>query len=384
MVPVQTAHTRKQDAATAVRDIRQQLDRPVDTSLILFYCSPDYDLPRLEEALRQAWPETPVVGCTTAGELGSLGYTDRSLVAIAFPASQFAFNPLLLSGLSQLSIQDIRDQAHAAKQALYQQHDAEVLAHCFALLLIDGLSRCEEPLTRTLHNSLPGIPIIGGSAGDNLRFERTLVYQGGCFHEDSALVLVAGTACPIHCFKVQHFQATEQRMVVTGADVPGRRVTEINGLPAAREYARLTGVAVDNLNPMRFAASPVVVLINGREYVRSIQQANADGSLTFYCAIEEGLVFRVARGVDILNNLHQALETETRDLDLQVILAFDCVLRKLEVEDKALRPAYSDLLRRFHVLGFNSYGEQYNGIHVNQTFTGLAFGHPEVPEATDE
>lgn len=381
---IQTAHTRKQDADTAVRDIRQQFASLEDISLVLFYCSSDQDLTRLEAALSRAWPETPVVGCTTAGEMGPLGHTDHGLVAMAFPANQFVFKPLLLTGLSGLSIQEIRDQAIQAKQALYQRHDAAILTHCFALLLIDGLSRREEPVTRTLHNSLPGIPIIGGSAGDNLHFERTLVFHNGRFHEDSALVLLAGTTCPIHSFKIQHFQATDQRMVVTGADVPGRRVTEINGFPAAREYARLTGVDVNNLNPMRFAASPVVVLINGREYVRSIQQANADDSLTFYCAIEEGLVFRVARGVDILNNLKRALETETQGLRLQAILAFDCVLRKLEVEQKALRPAYSDLLRRFNVVGFNSYGEQYHGIHVNQTFTGLAFGSPEDPEAANE
>ena len=32
------------------------------------------------------------------------------------------------------------------------------------------------------------------------------------------------------------------------------------------------------------------------------------------------------------------------------------------------------LLASKHVVGFNTYGEQYRGIHVNQTFTGVAFG----------
>ena len=380
MVQIRTAHTRKQDATAAVGELQQQLDGPDKPSLILFYCSSELDLPGLETAFKATWPDTPVVGCPTAGELGPLGYADRSLVGVAFPAAQFDFVPLLLEGLSDRSIQDIRDQAENARQQLYQHRNADLLVHHFALLLIDGLSLREEPVTRALQNTLPGIPIIGGSAGDSLHFEQTLVFHNGQFHDDCALVLLAGTSCGLHPFKVQHFEATAQRMVVTGADIARRRVTEINGLPAAGEYARLTGVDVDNLNPMRFASAPVVVLINGREYVRSIQQANADDSLTFYCAIEEGLVFRVARGVDIVNNLQNALENETRDLKPQAILAFDCVLRKLEVEQKALRPAYSELLRQYNVVGFNSYGEQYNGIHVNQTFTGLAIGRPEEPE----
>ena len=66
---------------------------------------------------------------------------------------------------------------------------------------------------------------------------------------------------------------------------------------------RLVGVDVHQLNPRCFATSPVVVMIDGTDYVRSIQKVNADGSLTLSCAIEEGLVFRAAHGVDLLNNL---------------------------------------------------------------------------------
>ena len=34
----------------------------------------------------------------------------------------------------------------------------------------------------------------------------------------------------------------------------------------------------------------------------------------------------------------------------------------------------TDLLRGSNTVGFNSYGEQFHGIHVNQTFTGIAIG----------
>ena len=30
--------------------------------------------------------------------------------------------------------------------------------------------------------------------------------------------------------------------------------------------------------------------------------------------------------------------------------------------------------RRFGVVGFHTYGEQYNAMHLNQTLTGIAFG----------
>ena len=36
----------------------------------------------------------------------------------------------------------------------------------------------------------------------------------------------------------------------------------------------------------------------------------------------------------------------------------------------------SDLYRRYNVVGFETYGEQYRSMHLNQTFTGLAIGAP--------
>ena len=47
----------------------------------------------------------------------------------------------------------------------------------FVLLLIDGLSMREEQVTRALQHSLETIPLIGGSAGDGLKFSRTHVYH---------------------------------------------------------------------------------------------------------------------------------------------------------------------------------------------------------------
>ena len=56
----------------------------------------------------------------------------------------------------------------------------------------------------------------------------------------------------------------------------------------------------------------------------------------------------------------------------------DCFLRRLEVEERGLGEAASELLRRQQVIGFNTYGEQYNGMHINQTFTGVAIGQPRA------
>ena len=49
------------------------------------------------------------------------------------------------------------------------------------------------------------------------------------------------------------------------------------------------------------------------------------------------------------------------------------ILRRLALERAGLTDRMSDLYRRHRVAGFNTYGEQHSGMHVNQTFVGLAF-----------
>jgi len=58
----------------------------------------------------------------------------------------------------------------------------------------------------------------------------------------------------------------------------------------------------------------------------------------------------------------------------ELVIGFDCVLRNVEVEKRQLRQVAGRILAENNVVGFSSYGEQFAGMHVNQTFTGVAIG----------
>src|SRR5665811_2066334 len=146
------------------------------------------------------------------------------------------------------------------------------------------------------------------------------------FHTDSAVLALVTTQVPFRIFKTQHFVPTDQRVVVTAADSEHRIVNEIDGWPAAERYAQILGTDVKSLDPIRFAEQPIVVVIDGTNYVRSIQKVNPDGSLTFFCAIEEGLVLRVAKGVDLLENLEQVFtQIHAAIGQPQLVLGCDCI-----------------------------------------------------------
>lgn len=371
---IRTAHSRHPDARQAVRELHAALSGG-ELSLVLFFCSSKYDLDALADEMNRLFGRTPVVGCTTAGEIGPAGYLDHSLTGVAIPAA-------VCTAVSQRldHLQDFHpSRGQAMAQGLLRRlADAAPTAdptNTFALVLIDGLSVREELVARSLQMVLGNIPLTGGSAGDDQEFSRTWVFSDGAFHTDSAVVVLASTALPFKVFKTQHFVSGQERLVVTEADTAKRVVKEINGLPAVEEYARAIGVEARDLTAMHFAASPIVVVIDGTDYIRAIQKANPDGSLTFYCAIDEGLVFRVARRNDLLTNLRNTFDAIQAEIgSLQFVLGCDCILRNIEATETGLKEEVADMLRRNRTIGFSTYGEQYCGVHVSQTFTGLAIG----------
>lgn len=371
---VRTAHSKAADARLAVREFHASVRQP-DSGLVIFFCSSHYDLDALADEMNRCFAGVPVVGCTTAGEIGPAGYCDRSLSGVSFSAGAFKVAAGLLEGLMQFDIGKGKDFAGNLLHKLEALGGAGNGEQSFGFLLIDGLSVREEPVVRTFQSVLGKIPLVGGSAGDDLRFDKTWVFFDGAFHSDSALLVLVNTALAFKTFKTQHFVSDNERLVVTEADPSRRIVKEINGLPAAEEYARVIGVSLDELGAFSFAAAPVVVVIDGTDYVRSIQKANPDGSLTFFCAIEEGLVLRVAHGDDLLKNLVATFADIEREIGRpQLILACDCVLRNLEIAQSGLGQQVGDLFHDWQGVGFSTYGEQYGGVHVNQTLTGIAIG----------
>ena len=173
----------------------------------------------------------------------------------------------------------------------------------FGVLLVDGLCRREEAVVTALQMALDEIPIVGGSAGDGLRFERTFVIHDGKAHTDAAVLALAATDLPFRTFRADHYEPTAIKMVVTEADIEKRIVKELNAEPAAKEYARVCGILDDRLDAFSFASHPVLVSVGGEHFVRSIQRVNPDGSLSFFCAIDEGLVFTAARRRDPMESL---------------------------------------------------------------------------------
>jgi hypothetical protein len=381
--PVRQAVTTAARTEDALRELCHGLAQP-DPSLVLLFCSPEYETPGFARGAAEAFPGAVVVGCTTAGEITPRGYIDNSVAGISFARPAFDAVAARIGPLREAEPAACGPLAQRLRAELEARHPAAdgAARNLFALTFFDGLAGREESVMSWVGGALSDIPVFGASAGDGLTFRRTRVLSEGAFHGDSAVLTLVATDHPIRPFRHQHFVSSARKLVVTGADPARRVVTEINAEPAVDEYARAIGYEVDQLTPMVFATHPLVVRLGGAEYVRSIQQANPDGSLTFYGAIDEGLVLTLAQGLDLCESL-EALFRELRAEvgEPEAVLGFDCVLRRLEAEHDQTKPRVSRLLQANRVLGFSTFGEQFGSMHVNQTFTGVAIGRPVPTEA---
>lgn len=372
--PVTTGVARSRDAVAAARQFYDAIWQP-ELDTVLFFCSPQYDLPLLGAELSRLFGDVTLVGCSTAGEITPAGYIEGSITGIGFAAPDFAAVCELIDDLDHFTIASGSELVHSALANLDSKVQGRSDSSTFAFLMIDGMSLREEPVVSAIYSVLGEIPLLGGSAGDDLSYQRTYIFSHGRFHHHSAVLLLVHTHYPFTHFKTEHFQSTGNRMVVTEADSDIRLVKELNAEPAAHEYARMIGVPCEELNPLVFAAHPLVVRVGGEYHVRSIQQVEEDGSLKFLCAIDEGIVLTVAESGDIVRDLEEVMQNLHRSLgEPLVIIGCDCILRRLEMERKAVKAEISEILLRNKVIGFSTYGEQYNSMHVNQTFTGVAIG----------
>ena len=322
-----------------------------------------------------AFPDTPISGCTTAGQIGWSGYApDDNSVVIAMPAEHFATETILIDRLDKLEAQTLIDRLVQARAALAERHPKK--PNGFGFLMVDGLSLREDFLAATIAPAMGSWPVFGGSSGDGARFKETWLAQGDELSNGTALLTFVRTDFETRVFSLNHLEPTDRRMIVTKADPERRIVKEINAEPAAREYARIVNKDPDQLDEFTFSAHPVVVRLGDTHHVRAIQRVNENGELVFFAAIDEGMVLNVAEPQEIAAHLDMELSKIKAGRDAVDIFACECVLRRIEAEQTQATRALSDVLSRHRVVGFSTYGEQIGPLHVNHTMTGVMLVNP--------
>ena len=336
-------------------------------TLLLLFCPDGTMVTSLSRELAQEFgPDCRVLACSSAGGFAFDGYDDDSVIAVAFPAASFSAQAAWLPNLRQHMAMDWM----AALRNLSEQSPVGAGRSRFGLLLIDGMSGREELVAAAVDATIPDLLVLGGTAGDGLRFGKTWLAMDGEERPSSALFCMITTDFAVEDVVFDHFRPVGLPMVVTDADPETRIIREINAEPAAAEYARLIGVEEADLGPKSFAENPLLTRSGERHVVRAISGVTPDGGLSLMSSIDTGAILTIGRPDSLTEGLRRRMEQIGR---AELVLGFDCVLRRIAITQAGEEDTVRQLCRDYRIAGFNTYGEQHGGIHMNQTFVGLAF-----------
>lgn len=347
--------------------------RQPEMKAVVVFASTAYDPGALAAALAATFPDTLVIGCTGDGQFGPAGYADRGLVGASIAGEGFWIEAQAIEDFAS----DRPDSAVATSLAL---RDAAVAANltlesCFGLLFVDGTSACEEQLLSAVTQGLGDLPLVGGSAGDDAGLGQTAVFINGRAITDGAVLALCHTRTPFRCFKHQNYTCGAEPMVITDADPRRRIVREINGLPAAEEYARVHGVDPNPADPAGLMLHPCALRVGDQLYLRAVLERLPDGALRFAAAIDVGVILYPAVALPIDASLRDTLNEVATVVGAPALtLGMDCICRRLAMQAADLTDEVGALLEVSRAIGFGSYGEQFNGLQVNMTLTAVAIG----------
>lgn len=351
----QTTHYRS--GAGWAAPLPMALDGP-STLVLAFAASEFADAPAPLIEIAAAFPQSVVIGCSTAGEIAGTQVHDAS---ISLAVARFEHTQLRRALTAIDSVAD----SFAAGARLAAQLAGEGLRAVF--VLSDGLGVNGTPLVAGLARHLPpGVTITGGLAGDGSSFKRTWILDAG--------KAVGGHICAVGFYG-------ERFHMGHGCDGgwsdfgPERRVTrsegnvlfELDGEPALDLYKSYLGDRAEGL-PGTALLFPLSVRreADGQPLVRTILGVDeAQRSMTFAGDVPEGSVARLMRAntEKLVSSAAQAARHAVQALsktDDALIVSVSCVGRRLILGERTEEEIETVLdgapLRTSHV-GFYSYGE---------------------------
>lgn len=341
--------------------------------LIVYFASPHFNQDKLSQLMQEAFGNSTVVGCSSAGEQIDGHLLNHSVVAMALSSNIIAD---VKHELIDLTEEDLNvDTAFLSFEKHFNESSYTMdMSKYVGLILIDGLCMREENLMDLIGNRT-NVYFLGGSAGDNLKFKQTYVFANGKAYTNSAILILLKVKDMVqfNVIKTQSFKSLNKLLVANRVNENDREVIEFNHKPALLEYANAVGASSLEETPTYFKKNPVGLLVDSNDiFIRSPQRAKGT-SILFYCNILEGMEVQLLESTDIIEDTKKAIEDNIAQYGkIDGILNFDCIERRLALEEKSIVEEYGSIFSDIPTIGLTTYGEEFIG-HMNLTSTMLVF-----------
>jgi hypothetical protein len=356
-----------------------------DPKLLIVFCSQAHDLRQLLGQIRERAGDVPLIGCTTAGQIATVGPSDVGVVVTALGGKGFAVRTTVAADASR----NLREAGARVARGLPDRAD---LPHKVMLLLSDGLSGDQQEIVRGAHGVLgAAVPLVGGCAGDDLKMSRTFQFYDDRVLTDSVVAAGIASNAPLGVGVRHGWRRIGEPMLVTSSR--SNRVYTLDDRPALDVYLEQLGVTEparpDQEGLARLALTHPFGLhrSNGEDQVRFIGGGDfAERSLSCSAEVSQGALVWIMEGDSrsVLGATDAACGDSLAALGGRPplgMIAFDCIARRAVLGERGIRSEIDQLAAMAAgapVAGFYTYGEiartrGVRGFH-NQTLVLLSIG----------
>jgi hypothetical protein len=353
-----------------------------DAALLLVFCSPGHDLPLLLAGVRDEGGETPVIGSTTAGEIASGGAMSGGVVVMALGGPGFSVATAAATGAS-LRLRQAGAEVATCVNAISAK------PHRVLIMFTDGLSGDHQEILRGAYTVAgAAVPLVGGTAADEMRMTRTHELHGDHVLEDAVVAAAVGSDSPIGIAFRHSWRPFGEPMLVTGSS--GDWIHTLDDEPALDAYLRRLEAPAECLRDpeafVRFAVThPLGLSRRSGERLRCVFRADfEDRSIFCNAQVPLGAVvwFMECSAPSVLSSAGHVCADAIRGLGGQPpigLLAIDCVGRKILLGDDGADVEVARMVEQAWgapIAGLYSYGEIARvrggpGFH-NQTIVVMA------------
>jgi len=372
------------ETAEAFDQALQALQAPEPPKLVVALVAPHFELASIAEALHQAFPDTQVIGCTTAGEIANGGALAHALVLWALGGEAIQVS----TGSGQGDDLGLRKAATEAAHCLDQ---LEQRTNTVLLMLSDGLCGDQMDVVRGAYDvAAIDVPLVGGCAGDYLAMRRTRQIHGRRVMSQSVVAAAISSDRPLGIGVSHGWSPASEPMLVTGSK--GNILSSLEDKPALDVYLDFfnppEAARVDQDAFADFAAThPIGIRRRDKIEMRHITGFNRDTrELITVAEVPQGaLAFLTEGNFDsVLDAAAESCRAALVALDGEPaagLFLFDCVSRRAVFTEERVQEE-TDLIARscgaIPMAGFYTYGEiartkGAGGFH-NQTLVTLAIG----------
>ncbi len=245
---VGVGHSAQPDAAAAGAAAARAALRGTDPRLVVVLAAITYDLPALLAGVRSVTGTTPLVGCSTHGEIWAGGPSDGTVLVAVLGGPGFT--------AQVASVEDVagRQRESGATLARRVRDAARAPGHHVLMLFTDSLLRDQEEILRGVYEVLgAGVPVFGGAAADRWAMDRTFQLHDGRVLWGAVAGVLLTSDGPLSIASGHGWLPVGAPMVVTRCE--GGRVYTLDDEPALDVYLRRVGAPPETYtDPARFRA----------------------------------------------------------------------------------------------------------------------------------